>query len=113
MNKIVGRTFNYFFNKCLCENKDSDINHIKKELLWDVNNYSIKDVNRYLKAEAKKLKGRKLVWIIKTKDNRIMITHTKENENPLVVDVKNIKRGKPLLCLCMCDHIYFHQYYYK
>lgn len=114
--KNFGGKYNfYFFNKCLCPPSESDMNHIKGDLLTKIIfNFSGKSLFiEYLKDEARKLGGKDgWVWVIKTKEKKqkLSITHTFDNENPLMINIKDIKHGQPILGINMCDHIYYNQY---
>jgi Fe-Mn family superoxide dismutase len=59
--------------------------------------------------QAWEVKGRGWCWLVYN-NNRVIITTTRDNDNPLMNTVPDSEQGFPILCLDTWEHAYGEQY---
>ena len=107
-----GGHFNHsFFWKCMT-NKNFKIDKLKKLQIYNKIIKEWKTLENFeleFKEKALSVFGSGWAWLI-LKNEKLEITTTHNQDNPLMKKIKYIKKGKPILGLDVWEHAYYLKY---
>ena len=111
MRNNAGGHFNHeMFWQCLTPKSSKD----SSEVLFKKINENFNSFEAFQKEfndAAKTRFGSGWAWLIQTKEGKLKITSTPNQDNPLM-DISEVK-GKPILCLDVWEHAYYLRYQNK
>jgi superoxide dismutase, Fe-Mn family len=111
MRNNAGGHYNHeLFWQCLTPNTTSNVSENFTKTI--VANFGSIDAFKTQFADAAKTRfGSGWAWLIKTKDGKLAITSTPNQDNPLM-NIADLK-GTPILCIDVWEHAYYLRYQNK
>jgi Fe-Mn family superoxide dismutase len=115
-NNGGGHYNHHFFWKCMTNNKKKRNIDNYPEIKNAICNSEYGSIHGFYKAFeslALSVFGSGWCWLIKTPSGKLKIITTRNQDNPLMTKVKEIKHGTPLLGLDVWEHAYYLKYQNK
>lgn len=107
-----------FFWLCLTGNKQQQVMPVELQALIQTSFGSIDNFKAEIEKAGLSRFGSGWVWVVQTKDGKLAVTSTLNQDNPLmnfsdykgsVSDIPTI--GKPVLCIDLWEHAYYLHYH--